>query len=355
MFMAFAHGIRNMFMTLDATCNDIALLNIIKILKNILDIIHIIGPIALMIAIAINLTKIVTMDDISKEKKLQKNIQNSIIATIILFLLPSLINLSMGMINNVTNSHFDLSSCWEYSNHTSIKSKGAYISKKTSEQNKNKPTTVYTKPSDYKGEVTNNGSSNNGTSNNGTGANTTLPSTKAARRIFVGDSRTVQMYIYLYGSWDTATTSRLQQGTTDSKGDLWSAKGGEGLNWMQSTGMPNIESNISKGTALIILMGVNDTYNANNYVSYVNSRVDGWKSKGANVYFVSVLPCNGNYTSHNTKINEFNNIIKSSLSSKVTYLDVSSYLYSVGFTSGDGLHYDQNTYQNIYNKIMSMV
>lgn len=344
MFMAFAHGIRNMYI-LDATCNDIALLNIIKILKNILDVIHIIGPIALMIAIAISLSKLVTMDDISEEKKLQKNIQNSIVATIIIFLLPSLVNLSMSIVNSVTNSHYDISSCWEYSNHTSIKSKGAYISKSTNDKNQKKPTIVYTKPSDYKGKVT----------ENSTGASTTLPTTKAARRIFVGDSRTVQMYINLFGSWDSATTSKLQQGTTDSKGDLWSAKGGEGLNWMKSTGIPNIEGSISNGTALIILMGVNDTYNASNYVSYINSKIDSWKSKGAIVYFVSVLPCNGSYTGHNTKINEFNNTIKSSLSSKVTYLDVSSYLYSVGFSSGDGLHYNKDTYESIYNKIMSMV
>ena len=330
-----------------ATCNDIALLNIIKILKSILDIIRIIGPIALMIAIAISLIKLVTMDDISKEKKLQKNIQNSIIATVILFLLPSLVNLTMNIINTTSNNKYDLSSCWEYSSKTTLKSTGSYIEKKN---NKNKPTTVYIKPSDYKGKPQNN---SNGSS--GGGANTDLPSTKAARRIFVGDSRTVQMYIYLFGSWNSATTSKLQQGTTDSHGDIWSAKGGSGLSWMKSTGIPNIESNISKDTALIILMGVNDTSNASNYASYINSKVDSWKSKGANVYFVSVLPCNGSYTNHNNKINNFNNIIKSNLSSQVTYLDVSSYLYSVGFTSGDGLHYDQKTSQNIYNKILSMV
>jgi hypothetical protein len=296
-----------------------------------------------MIAIAIGLSKLVTMNDISKEKKLQKNIQNSIVATIIIFLLPSLVNLSMSIVNNVTNSHYDISSCWEYSNHTSIKSKGAYISKTTNDKNQNNPTKVYTKPSEYKGKVTDNESA---------GANTTLPTTKAARRIFVGDSRTVQMSGYITGKWNA---SALQSGTTDSKGDIWAAKSGEGLNWMKSTGIPNIEGRISNGTALIILMGVNDTYNASNYVSYVNSKIDSWKSKGANVYFVSVLPCNGSYTGHNTKINEFNNTIKSSLSSKVTYLDVSSYLYSVGFSSGDGLHYNKETYESIYNKIMSMV
>lgn len=330
-------------MILYTTCNDIALLNLLKILKSILDILHIIGPIILIIAIAINLFKIVTIDDMSKEKKIQKNIINSIIATIILFLLPSIVNLTLSIINSASKDTFDVYSCWEYANKNTIKSKGNYINKNSNTDNKNKPTTVYTKPSDYKGKVTNNGS---------VGASTTLPTTKAARRIFVGDSRTVQMSGYITGKWNA---SALQSGTTDSKGDIWAAKSGEGLNWMKSTGIPNIEGSISNGTALIILMGVNDTYNDSNYVSYINSKVNEWKSKGANVYFVSVLPCNGSYSNHNNKINKFNNTIKSNLSSQVIYLDVSSYLYQVGFTSGDGLHYNKDTYEKIYNKIMSLV
>ena len=339
--MVFVRGI-NMEL-LNVTCNDIALLNIIKIIKSILNIIHIIGPIALMISIAINISKIVTMDEISKENKIQKNIINSIIATIILFLLPMFVDLSMSIVNNVTNSKFDISSCWEYSNNTSIKTKGSYIDKK---DNKKKKTSVYVDPSQYKGKAT---------SSTGSGASTTLPTTKAARRIFVGDSRTVQMYIYLFGSWNSATTSKLQQGTTDSKGDLWSARGGEGLSWMQSTGIPNIESNISNGTALIILMGVNDLSNVNNYAKYINSKVGSWTSKGAKVYFVSVLPCSGNYNGHNKVINNFNNTIKKNLSSKVTYLDINSYLLQVGYNTTDGLHYDENTSRVIYNKILSMV
>lgn len=337
--LVFVRGI-NMEL-LNVTCNDIALLNIIKIIKSILNIIHIIGPIVLMISISINISKIVTMDEISQENKIQKNIINSIIATIILFLLPMIVDLSMSIVNNATNSKFDISSCWEYSNNTSIKTKGSYINKK---DNKKKKTSVYVDPSQYKGKAT-----------SGTGANTTLPTTKAARRIFVGDSRTVQMYIYLFGSWNNATTSKLSRGTTDSKGDLWSARGGKGLSWMQSTGIPNIESSISNGTALIILMGVNDLSNVNNYANYINSKVDSWTSKGAKVYFVSVLPCSGQRSGNNGAIKSFNANIKKHLSSKVTYLDVYSYLFQVGFTTTDGLHYDEKTSQVIYNKILSMV
>ena len=338
--MDFVHGI-NMEL-LNVTCNDIALLNIIIILKSILNIIHIIAPIVLMISIAINISKIVTMDEISKEKKLQKNIINSLIATIILFLLPTIVNLNMSIINNATNSNFNLSSCWEYSNNTSIKTKGAYINK--NDNKKNKSTSVYVDQSNYKGKTT-----------TGIGANTTLPITKSTRRIFIGDSRTVQMYVHLFGTWNNSTMSRLARGTLDTRGDIWSCKSGEGLKWMNSTGIPNIEGRISSNTALIILMGVNDLSNVNQYVNYINGKVDTWTSKGAKIYFVSVLPCSGKDIGHNKSINKFNNIIKNNLSSKVTYLDVYSYLFQVGFTTTDGLHYDKKTSQVIYNKILSMV
>ena len=104
-----------------------------------------------------------------------------------------------------------------------------------------------------------------------------------------------------------------------------------GLDWMQQTGIPNIENNIQQGSSLVILMGVNDLYQANNYISYLNSNATSWKNRGANIYFVSVNPTEGSYNSLNTDIDSFNQRLRAGLTSNITYIDTNSYLKSNGF------------------------
>ena len=49
--------------------------------------------------------------------------------------------------------------------------------------------------------------------------------------------------------------------------DTWSGKVSAGLDWMKSTGVPNVEGSIKNGSAVIILMGVNDLYRPDSYIS----------------------------------------------------------------------------------------
>ena len=59
---------------------------------------------------------------------------------------------------------------------------------------------------------------------------------------------------------------------------------------MVSTGVPQVEDQIEDNTAVIILMGVNDLYHVNDYISYINSKAAEWGNRGAQTYFVSVGP-----------------------------------------------------------------
>ena len=102
-------------------------------------------------------------------------------------------------------------------------------------------------------------------------------------------------------------------------------------------------------------MGVNDLYQVNAYISYINEKASEWNNLGASVYFVSVNPCDGSYSHLNSQITSFNSEIKNGLNSNITYLDSNSYLYSVGFSTTDGLHYDQATSKKIYNYIKSKI
>ena len=73
-----------MFLKIVGTCNDYAIVSLVSILKNILKIVQIIGPILLGIALVVILTKLVTNPD---DKKLFKKLRNSIIALLFVFAL----------------------------------------------------------------------------------------------------------------------------------------------------------------------------------------------------------------------------------------------------------------------------
>ena len=120
--------------------------------------------------------------------------------------------------------------------------------------------------------TTDNSGQNNNISNILENTPATLENITITKKIFIGDSRTVHMKL-----------------AVNSK-DIWSCKSAMGLDWMKSTGVPNVENQITTGTAVIILMGVNDLFNADKYITYINQKTSEWRNKGARVYFVSVNP-----------------------------------------------------------------
>ena len=86
-------------------CNDAGLVSILSITKGMLNIIWIIGPILAIISLLINITMMLKDPD---DKKIPKKIFNSLIALVVLFLIPAIINATMYMIGE--NSK--ISSCW---------------------------------------------------------------------------------------------------------------------------------------------------------------------------------------------------------------------------------------------------
>ena len=124
------------------------------------------------------------------------------------------------------------------------------------------------------------------------------------------------------------------------------------LNWLKSTGIPNAKSYFTSGNAIVILMGVNDLSNSNNYVSYINDNAGEWKKNGCSLYFVSVNPCDGSYSNLNSSIASFNTTVKRGLNSTVGWIDTNS---NLSFNTTDGLHYDSNTSNSIYNYIKGKV
>ena len=344
--------------SIGSACNDPGLISILAIVKKILSLLQIIGPILALISLSLHLIKLMNNPD---DKKGLPKVRNSAIALVALFMVPVVVNAFFGLLDDSTT----LSSCWNSaSNNTG--GNGNYVSPYETEGNRSQ---IFTNPSDYQNgkkvspSTTGGGSGTGGSSTgggsstygggSGTGDRTGTGNTSSSRVVFIGDSRTVQMYAYLAGSWTGANYS--SGGVHVVGNDIFVAEGGMGLNWMKSTGVPAAQKYFTSGTAIVILMGVNDLSNASNYVNYVNSNANTWKSGGSSLYFVSVNPCSGSYSSMNSNIEKFNGIVKNGLASNVGWIDTNSQLYRVGFTATDGLHYDKTTYQTIYNYIKSKV
>ena len=98
-------------------CSDYTLVGILSVIRKILELIQIIGPILLMISLTITFTRIVVNPE---EKKYIKRIKNSILATFIIFFIPTIVNVVFGMLGETTN----ISSCWLK---TEVKQTNSYI------------------------------------------------------------------------------------------------------------------------------------------------------------------------------------------------------------------------------------
>ncbi len=88
-------------------CGDPVLAKILGMIKSILNLIQMIGPIIGIVSIVISLIKLMSNPD---EKKYKKLIINWVIAIFMLFLLPVIIDLVMRLLDD----SFTLSSCWNY-------------------------------------------------------------------------------------------------------------------------------------------------------------------------------------------------------------------------------------------------
>lgn len=167
--------------------------------------------------------------------------------------------------------------------------------------------------------------------------------------LFVGDSRTVGMC----------------QGYKLCGKSEYIAEVSKNYSWFQKKAIEAINTKIkNKDYNIIILMGVNDvgrteSNGKNQSIKYYETisslATTTWKNQ--NVIFVSVNPVIDGYSDAYTEaVNAFNNEIKSKiLSSDISnlkYCDTNSKLNITTSNAKDGLHYNEKTYQQIYNIII---
>lgn len=154
--------------------------------------------------------------------------------------------------------------------------------------------------------------------------------------ILVGDSRFVQMQEAVGPNYCT-----------------WIAEGGKGYTWFEETAIPRIDNCVGSGSKILINLGVNDTRNLQKYITLVNSKAAEWTALGATVYYASVNPVWENIYVTEEQVEYFNTQMHNNLSPYVHWIDSHSYISSIGCRIVDGLHYNKETYQNLYTYFLA--
>ncbi|MCI8931814.1 MAG: SH3 domain-containing protein [Lachnospiraceae bacterium] len=154
--------------------------------------------------------------------------------------------------------------------------------------------------------------------------------------ILVGDSRFVQM-----------------QANVGENSCVWIAESGKGYKWFNENAVARIDGCVGKGSKILINLGVNDPGNLNNYLELVNAKAAEWVAKGAKVYYASVNPVWENPYVTEEQVEYFNSQMQAGLSGDIAWIDSHSYLNTIGYKLVDGLHYNAETYQNLYAYYMS--
>jgi len=156
--------------------------------------------------------------------------------------------------------------------------------------------------------------------------------------LFVGDSRTVGMHE-----------------TVGDSGCVWIGQVSAGLSWFQDTAVGEIDESVTQGSVIIINMGVNDLGNAWGYIDLLKEKIPQWMEKGAEVYYMSVNPVENHPYISNEDIANFNNILYNNLPSETGWIETNSYLLESGYSTQDGVHFDAETYQKIFNYTMEVL
>ncbi len=127
---------------ISSCCQDYGLARILSTASNIIDLIHIIVPIILILMATITLFQIMANPD---EKKLKNKLRNSVIATVIIFFIPTF----MSAVLNILPNNFSIKSCLKASkNIASISRNNTAISNKNKEEEKER-VSIFTNPDRY--------------------------------------------------------------------------------------------------------------------------------------------------------------------------------------------------------------
>lgn len=158
--------------------------------------------------------------------------------------------------------------------------------------------------------------------------------------IFIGDSRFVGMDMVC--------------SISDIKNNYVIAEVGKGYSFFEETALPKIEEIISENKEVkhwnfVIGLGINDLDNLEKYIeSY-----EHFAAEHKTVYIVSVNPVEYHSYITNEAIERFNDTL--SKLENIHYINTFDYMIDTGYSTQDGVHYTNETYDKIYNYIIGVI
>ena len=130
------------------SCNNYAILPLIKVIRNALVVIQIMAPILLIMSVCILIFKGVT-SDLKDQEKTKKNIINAVIACAIIFLIPAIVSVTLSAVGNgVGGINLSIANCWAAADNYTPKASTRYINPHKENEGK-EATKVYVDPGDY--------------------------------------------------------------------------------------------------------------------------------------------------------------------------------------------------------------
>lgn len=332
-------------------CHNVDLLKTIMFVKAILNIIFIVVPIGLIIMMAIDFLKVVIAGNENDQKKDFNMSLKRVISIVVLFFVPTIVDLLMSLLGNL---NVDWNFCYNYATRENIEIVAvenveqllAETKKDLSFSNLNELKRQINNISDvetrkkYESELNKLNEEYNSKVNAEEESSKKQTTTKNNYTIYIGDSRTVGMCM------SVQTTSQ----------EKCIAKGSMGFNWFNDTAIPELKKVLKSNpkSNIVINMGTNDLNNASKYAAAYNNLAKQYPN--SKVIAVSVtkiddsLARNYGYTVYNSNVVSFNTKLKSLLNSNVKYCDVYSKTKNTISTT-DGIHYDSDSYNKIYQAI----
>lgn len=132
------------------------------------------------------------------------------------------------------------------------------------------------------------------------------------------------------------------------------AKVGQGLPWFKDTALSSIEKIRQRNTGLthwryVVCLGVNDLRDIDGYLSAYDDIIADSDNE---LILVSVNPVQNYPSITNSSIEKFNAKLENYAEENgLQYIDSFNHLMDEGYTTTDGLHYDNDTYEEIYSYI----
>ena len=356
-------------------CSVPEVLEVMRIINMVILIIKIVVPILLILTGMITLMKTINVGNDDLLAKAKKQLVSNCIAAIVIFLIPTLVNVIVK-VSDTDNQYRDcLYADTEiinnaYSNKAETLVSTAESSKTYNDYYAAKDAVSKIKDGNerasleerldalyeiIKSDIDKN---NDGETNNGTGGGTNTDN-NSGNTVGGGEVKNISGTIYM---GDSRTNGLKLYGGLSSDEQVFATDGGGYNSFLgHITSVNNVLSN-GKSYNIVLNYGVNDLGNSSKYCEKYKSFINSVNSKN-NVYVMSVNPVNdsGSEYAKNSSIETFNSSIKSCISGlkNVKYCDVygstSINEWTSKYISSDAIHYNSDGYKYIHSKIKSCI